>query len=206
MSLTSAVNRSILRKEIHCSLREEEMRRMFWTLLWCLCASTFSMEASAFTTTSTPIGYRDMCAYRAYLCVSDKNTQEETPPYQLGAEGLNFLLEINRYWNEKITPRIDKAEYWSGSVTIGDCEEFAVAKRRTLIRNGFSPSQVLLLMVKEDPNSSMAHLVVLVRTDRGNFILDNLNQNVVTFEATRYIFVKRQREDNPFLWTTDSLR
>lgn len=174
--------------------------------LWVIVFITIALSpafAKSMSTTA-PLGYIDMCKYRSYLCTVDWNTTAEAPPHQLDANSFAFLVRVTRWWNSTITPRVDPKERWSGSVSIGDCEEYAIAKRRTLLRNGYSPSQLLLVMVKERPDSLIAHLILVVRTDKGNYVLDNLNGNVLLLEETKYIFVKRQREDRPFEWTLEN--
>ena len=44
------------------------------------------------------------------------------------------------------------------------------------------------------------HLILTVRTDRGDLILDNMREDVVTWERTGYRFVKRQSALNPNDW------
>ena len=44
------------------------------------------------------------------------------------------------------------------------------------------------------------HAVLTVKTDRGDFILDNLAQDVRPWSATGYQFFKRQAQDDPNVW------
>jgi predicted transglutaminase-like cysteine proteinase len=39
------------------------------------------------------------------------------------------------------------------------------------------------------------HAVLMVRTDRGDFILDNKVQSVLPWHQTGYVFVKREGQD-----------
>ncbi len=51
-------------------------------------------------------------------------------------------------------------------------------KRAQLMARGISPSQLLITMVQ----GSEAHVVLAVRTDRGDYILDNLRDEVLPVE------------------------
>ena len=44
------------------------------------------------------------------------------------------------------------------------------------------------------------HAVLTVRTDKGDFILDNKRRDVMRWAETPYTFVKRQSERNPLVW------
>jgi predicted transglutaminase-like cysteine proteinase len=44
--------------------------------------------------------------------------------------------------------------------------------------------------------------VLTVRTDKGDFILDNLTNAIRQWDQTVYVFLKRQSSDNPGRWVT----
>jgi len=44
--------------------------------------------------------------------------------------------------------------------------------------------------------------VLTVKTDKGEFILDNQNENVVAWTETGYRFVKRQSQSDPNVWVS----
>jgi predicted transglutaminase-like cysteine proteinase len=46
------------------------------------------------------------------------------------------------------------------------------------------------------------HAVLTVRTDKGDFILDNLTDKVRQWDQTGYRFLKRQAEDHTGRWVT----
>src|SRR5665213_3353526 len=46
------------------------------------------------------------------------------------------------------------------------------------------------------------HAVLTVKTDKGEFILDNQNENVVAWTETGYRFVKRQSQSDPNVWVS----
>jgi predicted transglutaminase-like cysteine proteinase len=44
--------------------------------------------------------------------------------------------------------------------------------------------------------------VLTVKTDKGEFILDNQNETVLSWSESGYRFVKRQSQANPNIWVT----
>ena len=46
------------------------------------------------------------------------------------------------------------------------------------------------------------HAVLTVRTDKGDFVLDNLNDAVKPWEATGYRYLKRQATNHTGRWVT----
>jgi len=89
-------------------------------------------------------------------------------------------------------------EKWAIPTTAGDCEDFALLKRKQLIDAGFSPSDLLMTVVLQ-PNGE-GHAVLTVRTDRGDFVLDNMRNKVKLWSETEYTFLKRQSADDPARW------
>jgi len=48
--------------------------------------------------------------------------------------------------------------------------------------------------------SGEGHAVLTVKTDRGDFVLDNLTDEVRPWTDTGYQFYKRQAQDDPNVW------
>jgi predicted transglutaminase-like cysteine proteinase len=67
-----------------------------------------------------------------------------------------------------------------------------------LIEAGFSPSNLLMTVVLQ-PNGD-GHAVLTVRTDRGDFILDNMRNKVMLWADTEYTYLKRQSSSDPTRW------
>jgi hypothetical protein len=44
------------------------------------------------------------------------------------------------------------------------------------------------------------HAVLMVRTDRGDLVLDNQNARVLVWQDTPYEFIKRQSQSDPGKW------
>src|SRR5579859_1042130 len=82
----------------------------------------------------------------------------------------------------------------------GDCEDYVLLKRKMLIDAGW-PREALLITVVRDKKGE-GHAVLTVKTDKGEFILDNQNENVVAWTETGYRFVKRQSQSDPNVWVS----
>jgi predicted transglutaminase-like cysteine proteinase len=80
----------------------------------------------------------------------------------------------------------------------GDCEDYALMKRKLLIERGF-PRQALLITVVRDQQNE-GHAILTVKTNAGEFILDNLNDEVTPVNRIAYRMVKRQSQEDPNVW------
>lgn len=150
--------------------------------------------------TSQPIGHFDYC--KAYG--EDCQANERVGIVRLTDATWQTILEINDAVNTAIAPRTDDdmhgvPELWSYPTTEGDCEDFALLKRYMLEREGM-PKSALLMTVVRQPNGE-GHAVLTVRTDRGDFILDNLETRVLDWQDTVYRYLKRQSAEHAGLWT-----
>jgi predicted transglutaminase-like cysteine proteinase len=80
----------------------------------------------------------------------------------------------------------------------GDCEDYVLLKRKMLMQAGW-PRQALLITVVRDRNGD-GHAVLTVKTDKGEFILDNQSPEILLWSETGYHFVKRQSQNDPNYW------
>jgi len=114
------------------------------------------------------------------------------------------LTRINKWVNDTVKPITD-LEHW-GVVErwnypddgYGDCEDYVLLKRRMLMQSGW-PRQALLITVVRDKRGD-GHAVLTVKTDKGEFILDNQHEDVLLWSDTGYRFVKRQSQSDPNAW------
>jgi predicted transglutaminase-like cysteine proteinase len=149
--------------------------------------------------TSQPIGHYEFCLQVPGECRATGNVA----PDRLTKAAWSTMIKINSRINTTIAPRTDyemwgKEEIWSYPVKYGDCEDYVLLKRHELIRAGFHPSNLLITVVLQ-PNGD-GHAVLTVRTDRGDFILDNLVTKVLDWRDTRYQYLKRQSTANAGKW------
>ena len=46
------------------------------------------------------------------------------------------------------------------------------------------------------------HAVLTVTTDKGDYVLDNHNEDILLWSKTGYHFIKRQSQSHPNLWVS----
>jgi len=154
----------------------------------------------AFGDTLPPIGYVNFCQEHRADCRPGPRFSDRI---QLTPAKFGQIEEVNTAVNTEIAPETDldlygKPEYWTYPTTKGDCEDYVLLKRRILIERGF-PESTLLITVVRDENDE-GHAVLTVRTDKGDFVLDNKRREVMRWADTPYTFIKRQSERNPLVW------
>ena len=147
-----------------------------------------------------PIGHYEFCQQLPAECGSNGSN---TAPQRLTQAAWNAIIRVNADVNATIEPRTDmemwgREEIWSYPVKFGDCEDYVLLKRHKLIEAGFRPADLLITVVLQ-PNGD-GHAVLTVRTDHGDFVLDNLVGEVLDWRDTRYHFLKRQSTANAGKW------
>ena len=123
---------------------------------------------------------------------------------KLTAERRAELNKVNTEVNRAITFETNTeglaAEKWLIAPKSGECHDYAVTKRHELIARGW-PARVLLL-AEVVVASGEHHLVLVVRTHKGDLVADNLNANIRDWSKTRYQWVRIQSPANPLYWAT----
>ena len=71
-------------------------------------------------------------------------------------------------------------------------------KRQMLLQRGW-PASALLITVVRQANGD-GHAVLTVRTDRADYILDNLNTEIKPWNETPYVYLKRQATQHSGKW------
>ncbi|MBO0732868.1 MAG: transglutaminase-like cysteine peptidase [Methylocapsa sp.] len=152
--------------------------------------------------TSAPFGWMDFCSRQPQEC----NLPPLAPTNaDLTASAWGALVTVNRAVNSAIEP-VSNLDHWGTRIDHwdypadgkGDCKIYALEKRRILMQKGF-PRQALLMTIAKDRNDQ-GHAILTVRTSGGDFILDNLTDEIKLWFATGYRFVKRQSQENPNFW------
>jgi predicted transglutaminase-like cysteine proteinase len=153
--------------------------------------------------TRAPIGWIEFCIEYKPEC----NTTPSTPrDVVLTSKAWADMVKVNLWVNETIKPMTDMEhwgviERWSyPDDGYGDCEDYVLLKRRMLMKAGW-PREALLITVVRDKKGD-GHAVLTVRTDRGEYILDNQVDQVLAWNKTGYHFVKRQSQSDPNVWVT----
>lgn len=152
--------------------------------------------------TSQPIGHYEFCKLNPDECLVKSAPVD---PFRLTKQNWRMIFAVNRAANARIQPRTDleiygKDEVWSYPIRFGDCEDYVLLKRRALVDKGIPLSNLLITVVRKPDGEG--HAVLTVRTDRGDFILDNLNEDVLSWESTDYRYLKRQSSQHSGRWVT----
>ena len=174
-----------------------------------LAAPTASMaqERAAFiavgAVTTPPIGWAEFCIEYAPEC----DTRPSLPrDVALSTRAWAELKRINVAVNTSVKPMTDMdhwgvVERWNyPDDGYGDCEDYALQKRKLLMAVGW-PREALLMTVVRDQNGN-GHAILTVKTDRGEYILDNQTNDVLLWADTGYRFVKRQSQSDPNVWVS----
>jgi predicted transglutaminase-like cysteine proteinase len=152
-------------------------------------------------TQSPPIGWVQFC--QTYKAVCDTTP---LPPRDvvLSDRAWDDLKRVNDWVNHTIKPETDMDHY--GMIQwwrypddgIGACHSYALLKRRMLIKAGWPRTALLMTIVREA--NGEGHALLTVKTDRGEFILDNLNDKILLWSNTPYQYYKRQSQSDPNVW------
>ena len=150
--------------------------------------------------TSIPIGASEFCKSHRSDCAPNRKVVEAMP---LDEGRWAQLVDTNNLINAAVVPVTDADyykvdEYWAYPDGYGDCEDYALAKRKALIANGWNPSTLLMTVVREQ--NGAGHAVLMVRTDRGDLVLDNQDGRVLVWSQTPYQYLKRQSQADAGRW------
>jgi predicted transglutaminase-like cysteine proteinase len=156
--------------------------------------------ASVGEDTSIPYGWVEFCQrYRSECAASGK-----VADVNASDAALREIGQVNSLVNHSVEA-ISDMEHW-GVVDRwdlpmdgkGDCEDYALMKRKILIERGFPRSALLVTVVRDEQNEG--HAILTVKTNSGEYILDNLNDDVKPINRIAYRLVKRQSQQDPNVW------
>jgi predicted transglutaminase-like cysteine proteinase len=109
------------------------------------------------------------------------------------------LVLVNREVNERIKAVTDR-DHWGVEDRwnlpddgYGDCEDIQLLKRKMLIELGL-PRRAMRMTVVIDEEGG-GHAVMMVRTDRGDLILDNRRPGILPWTQTGYVYIKAEGQD-----------
>ena len=190
------------------------MKATFFAMAAVLAATTASAPAKAatpgqdtaaanmevFGEARAPIGYTQFCGQFPQECAVRGRGRTNM---SLTESRWRELDAINRSVNRAIKPLTDMeiygvTEYWTLPATAGDCEDYALMKRKLLMERGWPASSLLMTVVRDERGEG--HAVLTARTAQGDFVLDNKVDGVKIWFKTPYQFVMRQSYLNPKVW------
>ncbi len=151
--------------------------------------------------TAVPFGWVDFCRRYAGECEGGLTAPSDI---HLTREKMKMIERVNTWVNTHVKP-VSDMEHW-GVIDqwdypydgTGDCEDYALLKRKILIEKGL-PRQTLLMTVVKDEGGA-GHAVLTVTTTGGDFVLDNLSNEVKLWSQTGYRFIKRQSQTDQNVW------
>jgi predicted transglutaminase-like cysteine proteinase len=153
--------------------------------------------------TSVPYGWVDFCQRYRGECDAGELVPADI---NLSSKAIKEIERVNQWVNSNIKP-VSDMEHWGvvdqwdyPSDGKGDCEDYALLKRKLLIEEGL-PRQALLMTVVKDLNNE-GHAVLTIKTNKGEFVLDNMRDDVRPWTQTGYRFVKRQSQADQNVWVS----
>ena len=154
-----------------------------------------SAPAAASGEARAPYAWVDFCKRMPSECRLDTHEPERI---ELNAKSWKTILAVNAKVNREIEPVTDE-EHW-GVVDRwdiptdgkGDCEDYVLLKRKRLAEAGLPRRAMLVTVVIDEENAG--HAVLMIRTDKGDFILDNKRNAILPWSQTGYVYVKRESQ------------
>ncbi|WJH41946.1 transglutaminase-like cysteine peptidase [Aliirhizobium terrae] len=152
--------------------------------------------------TSQPIGHYEFCQRLPVEC---NVKSRSAPAARLDEKAWQAVRDVNRAVNARYIAKTDieaygREEFWTYPTVFADCEDYALEKRKELAALGFALSDLLITVVRKPDGEG--HAVLTLRTTEGDFILDNLDNEVMVWYETPYTFLKRQATFNTGRWVT----
>ncbi|MEL6518132.1 MAG: transglutaminase-like cysteine peptidase [Pseudomonadota bacterium] len=147
---------------------------------------------------SAPIGFDGVCERYAWACENGTASVKSTADLMKLANRVN--RSVNRQFDEIADEtQYNRPEYWALPTAVGgDCEDFALLKRQELMALGVPGERLMIATVLD--RQRQAHAVLVLRTNAGDMVLDNLTNRIVHWSATGYTFLRMQDPDAPSRW------
>ncbi len=149
------------------------------------------------TKIAAPSGAASLCQRYNWAC---SGSGQATVPSAMLAHAKRVNAAVNSRTRELSDRRqYGVEEHWALPTRRGgDCEDFVLEKKRRLIAAGLSPRSLLIATVLDRKRNS--HAVLVLRTDQGDYVLDNLRSGVIDWRRTGYSFLKMQNSERPDRW------
>ncbi|MDI3335134.1 transglutaminase-like cysteine peptidase [Defluviimonas aestuarii] len=147
---------------------------------------------------AAPSGAKALCTQYSWACARNGGTQLADRAVMKIAHKVNLSV------NKKVRPISDRAQYgvderWDLPTRRGgDCEDFALLKKKQLVEAGLRPETLLIATVLD--RNRGAHAVLVLRTSAGDYVLDNLGNRIKPWRDTGYSFIRMQDPNRPDRW------
>ncbi|MGB1088489.1 MAG: transglutaminase-like cysteine peptidase, partial [Alphaproteobacteria bacterium] len=146
-----------------------------------------------------PTKWRAYCARQAPDCAQRLDGRMSVP---FSASLWSDLQVVNQNINANIryTPDPENgqgADKWVRPIltgpyraeAAGDCEDYVLAKRHALLAMGLPAGALRFTLVSRGTSKGADHAVLVVATDYGDYVLDNVKDAVRPVEATTYRYI-----------------
>jgi predicted transglutaminase-like cysteine proteinase len=162
-----------------------------------------------------PRAYTELCTRRPEICPDRSMARDyahlrrslaaiygtgalRQAPVVLTDQRSQQLLMVNQAVNATIRPVTDRGpDLWSLTSVGGDCEEYVLAKMNMLATMGWPRSAMRITVVRD---SQGYHAILVVETDRGGFVLDNMVGHITTARESQYEFIVAESVNQPGAW------
>jgi predicted transglutaminase-like cysteine proteinase len=142
-----------------------------------------------------PYAWSDLCKRSPMECAVNP---QEAESVELTPKLWKTIVATNLKINREIEAITDQ-DHW-GVVDRwdlpedgkGDCEDYVLLKRKRLAEAGIPRRALRVTVVIDEENAG--HAVLMIRTDRGDFILDNKRNAILPWGQTGYTYVKRESQ------------
>lgn len=147
-----------------------------------------------------PPGAQGICATYDWACAKSNRT------ILVDDALMQTVRTVNSRANRSIRPISDFNQYrimerWSlPTARGGDCEDYALYKKRELIRVGIPAEQLLIAVVLD--RKRQPHAVLILRTGTQDLVLDNMNSRILPWQKTGYTFLRLQDPRQPSRWVS----
>lgn len=167
----------------------------FFVSLFVAVSLVGKVEAGSFVQLSkpaqAPTAWANFCGTHKWACAW-------TSSGDVKSEKIMVLIasEVNHRVNSKVRRVSDseqyrRKDYWTlPTARGGDCEDFALLKKKLLIERGLAPDRLLISTVLD--RSNKPHAVLVMRTNTRDLVLDNLTDEMKRWDRTGYSFLKIQ--------------
>jgi len=161
-----------------------------------------SLEARIVGQARPVLAWAKLCERLPAECEVDTT---EPATIALTAKTWQAIVSVNRRVNTTVRPLTDN-DHWGVPDSwdfptdgAGDCEDYQLQKRKLLVEAGLPRRAMRMTVVIDEKREG--HAVMMVRTNRGDFILDNKTNAVLPWHETGYVYVKREGQDGP-VWVS----
>lgn len=178
------------------------------------CQTALTKERFQSQIVETPYQWKEFCKYEGQqdpVC----NLTTQQPIKFKEKELLSVLHSVNAEFNQfffmKDSLKYGRDDKWTATLgnglhesKRGDCDDYALSKRKKLMDLGIPSSMLLVTLVRVSHSASDLHMVLIVNSGKKQFVLDNINREIVESRELPYIGVS-QLNPNDGNWYTISV-